>query len=223
MALPCWLLIWPSTEQSFGSVTGAWRSLVNRADFELKPTTSQSGFFCAPKGLACFSAQRARDHAPPARVETFRARPHRRIDRSTFTGIFSRDDPSTFEPAVPEALAQFERAWATASRAAPTTRARRAACSRKPVAATGPPGRPKARRTGLHIARGLGTGSDTSPRVPACPGFSRLRMRAGPIETRGRTPGGPVPSPGGASPVRRTQSRKGSYLPGVATRWRLLQ
>jgi pimeloyl-ACP methyl ester carboxylesterase len=43
-----------------------------------------------------------------ARVETFRASPHRRIDRSTFTGIFSRDDPSTFEPAVPEALAQFE-------------------------------------------------------------------------------------------------------------------
>ena len=25
MALRCWLLIWPSTEQSFGSVTGAWR------------------------------------------------------------------------------------------------------------------------------------------------------------------------------------------------------
>ena len=47
----------PSTEQSFGSVTGAWRILVNRADFELKPATSQSGFFCAPKGLACFSAQ----------------------------------------------------------------------------------------------------------------------------------------------------------------------
>ena len=34
-----------------------------------------------------------------ARVETFRASPHRRIDRSTFTGIFSRDDPSTLEPA----------------------------------------------------------------------------------------------------------------------------
>jgi pimeloyl-ACP methyl ester carboxylesterase len=43
-----------------------------------------------------------------ARVETFRASPYRRIDRSTFIGIFSRDDPSTFELAVPEALAQFE-------------------------------------------------------------------------------------------------------------------
>jgi pimeloyl-ACP methyl ester carboxylesterase len=43
-----------------------------------------------------------------ARVDTYRANPSRPIDRSTFIGIFSRDDPSTFEPAVPEALAKFE-------------------------------------------------------------------------------------------------------------------
>jgi pimeloyl-ACP methyl ester carboxylesterase len=43
-----------------------------------------------------------------ARADEYRANPHRKVDRSTFTGIFSRDDPSTFEPAVPEALAAFE-------------------------------------------------------------------------------------------------------------------
>jgi pimeloyl-ACP methyl ester carboxylesterase len=43
-----------------------------------------------------------------ARAETYRASPYRPIDRSTFIGIFSRDDPGTFEPAVPEALAAFE-------------------------------------------------------------------------------------------------------------------
>jgi hypothetical protein len=43
-----------------------------------------------------------------ARADEYRSNPHRKVDRSTFTGIFSRDDPSTFEPAVPEALASFE-------------------------------------------------------------------------------------------------------------------
>src|SRR5947209_5859883 len=35
-----------------------------------------------------------------AQVETYKTRPYRPIDRSTFVGIFSRDDPTTFEPAV---------------------------------------------------------------------------------------------------------------------------
>jgi pimeloyl-ACP methyl ester carboxylesterase len=43
-----------------------------------------------------------------ADVDTYRNNPSRRIDRSTFTAIFSRDDPSTFDSAVPEALAKYE-------------------------------------------------------------------------------------------------------------------
>lgn len=41
-------------------------------------------------------------------VETYKASPTRKLDRSTFLGIFSRDDPSTFEAAVPVALADYE-------------------------------------------------------------------------------------------------------------------
>jgi pimeloyl-ACP methyl ester carboxylesterase len=43
-----------------------------------------------------------------ANVETYKSKPYRSIDRSTFDGIFSRDDPSTFEPAVADALADYE-------------------------------------------------------------------------------------------------------------------
>lgn len=41
-------------------------------------------------------------------AETYRARPYRPMTRASFTGIFSRDDPSTFEPAMAEALADYE-------------------------------------------------------------------------------------------------------------------
>lgn len=41
-------------------------------------------------------------------VETYRARPYRPTNRDTYTAIFSRDDPSTFEPAMAAALADYE-------------------------------------------------------------------------------------------------------------------
>lgn len=41
-------------------------------------------------------------------VATYRANPHRPMTRAGFTAIFSRDDPSTFEPAVATALADYE-------------------------------------------------------------------------------------------------------------------
>ncbi|MFC0410696.1 alpha/beta hydrolase [Roseomonas elaeocarpi] len=39
---------------------------------------------------------------------TYRAQPYRPMNRDSFTGIFSRDDPSTFEPAMAQALADYE-------------------------------------------------------------------------------------------------------------------
>ena len=50
MALRCWLLIWPSTEQSFGSVTGAWRISVNRANLSSNPPHRNRDFFARRKG-----------------------------------------------------------------------------------------------------------------------------------------------------------------------------
>jgi alpha-beta hydrolase superfamily lysophospholipase len=41
-------------------------------------------------------------------VESYKANPNRKMDLSTFMGIFTRDDPSTFEPEVPKALADYE-------------------------------------------------------------------------------------------------------------------
>ena len=41
-------------------------------------------------------------------VENYKAKPNRPMDLSSFTGIFSRDDPSTFEPAMAQALADYE-------------------------------------------------------------------------------------------------------------------
>ena len=41
-------------------------------------------------------------------VETYRSRNYRPVNRATYTGIFSRDDPSTFEPAMATALADYE-------------------------------------------------------------------------------------------------------------------
>jgi pimeloyl-ACP methyl ester carboxylesterase len=41
-------------------------------------------------------------------VETYKAKPYRQTSRDTFMGIFSRDDPSTFEPAMANALADYE-------------------------------------------------------------------------------------------------------------------
>lgn len=38
----------------------------------------------------------------------YRAQPYRVMTRESFTGIFSRDDPSTFEPAVAQALGDVE-------------------------------------------------------------------------------------------------------------------
>lgn len=43
-----------------------------------------------------------------ADVATYRARPDRPVTRETYTGIFSRDDPSTFDPAMARALADYE-------------------------------------------------------------------------------------------------------------------
>jgi pimeloyl-ACP methyl ester carboxylesterase len=41
-------------------------------------------------------------------VETYKARSYRPMTRASFQAIFSRDDPTTFEPAVPDALADYE-------------------------------------------------------------------------------------------------------------------
>jgi pimeloyl-ACP methyl ester carboxylesterase len=41
-------------------------------------------------------------------VEAYKAKPYREMTRETFRGIFSRDDPSTFEPAMADALADYE-------------------------------------------------------------------------------------------------------------------
>jgi pimeloyl-ACP methyl ester carboxylesterase len=41
-------------------------------------------------------------------VESYKAKPYREMSRETFRGIFSRDDPSTFEPAMADALADYE-------------------------------------------------------------------------------------------------------------------
>ena len=41
-------------------------------------------------------------------VESYKAKPFRTMDLSTFTGIFSRDDPSTFDPDMAKALAAYE-------------------------------------------------------------------------------------------------------------------
>lgn len=43
-----------------------------------------------------------------ANVETYRRNTHRTADLAMFTNIFSRDDPSTVDPAVPKALAKYE-------------------------------------------------------------------------------------------------------------------
>ena len=44
-------------------------------------------------------------------VESYKASPNRKMDRAAFVAIFSRDDPSTFEAAVPQALADYELAF----------------------------------------------------------------------------------------------------------------
>lgn len=41
-------------------------------------------------------------------AETYRTRNYRPVNRDTYVGIFTRDDPSTFEAAVPAALADYE-------------------------------------------------------------------------------------------------------------------
>ncbi len=41
-------------------------------------------------------------------AENYRKNPFRTATRDTYTGIFSRDDPSTFEPAMASALADYE-------------------------------------------------------------------------------------------------------------------
>ena len=43
-----------------------------------------------------------------ANVGALRASPYRTADSALYSNIFSRDDPSTVEPAVPEALARYE-------------------------------------------------------------------------------------------------------------------
>ncbi len=43
-----------------------------------------------------------------AQVESYKAKPTREMTRDSFRRIFSRDDPSTFEPAMAEALADYE-------------------------------------------------------------------------------------------------------------------
>ncbi|NVO17803.1 MAG: alpha/beta hydrolase [Rhodoplanes sp.] len=50
-----------------------------------------------------------------AQVETYKASPVRKMTRDSFVGIFSRDDPSTFEAAVPAALADYELALGDAA------------------------------------------------------------------------------------------------------------
>jgi pimeloyl-ACP methyl ester carboxylesterase len=41
-------------------------------------------------------------------VENLKANPNREMELATFMGIFTRDDPTTFEKEVPEALAKYE-------------------------------------------------------------------------------------------------------------------
>ena len=41
-------------------------------------------------------------------VDSYRANPNRKMELATFMGIFTRDDPTTFEKEVPEALAAYE-------------------------------------------------------------------------------------------------------------------
>ncbi len=41
-------------------------------------------------------------------VENLKANPNRKMELATFMGIFTRDDPTTFEKEVPEALAKYE-------------------------------------------------------------------------------------------------------------------
>ena len=41
-------------------------------------------------------------------VESYKAKPFRTMELATFQGIFSRDDPSTFEPEMAQALADYE-------------------------------------------------------------------------------------------------------------------
>ena len=41
-------------------------------------------------------------------VESYKANPFRKMDLSTYVGIFTRDDPSTFEKEMPKALADYE-------------------------------------------------------------------------------------------------------------------
>lgn len=43
-----------------------------------------------------------------ANAANLRATPWRQATEATYVGIFSRDDPSTFDPAVPQALARYE-------------------------------------------------------------------------------------------------------------------
>lgn len=50
-----------------------------------------------------------------AQVATYKASPVRKMTRDSFVGIFSRDDPSTFEAAVPAALADYELALGDAA------------------------------------------------------------------------------------------------------------
>jgi pimeloyl-ACP methyl ester carboxylesterase len=41
-------------------------------------------------------------------VESYKKNTNRKMDLATFIGIFTRDDPTTFEPEVPKALAAYE-------------------------------------------------------------------------------------------------------------------
>ena len=43
-----------------------------------------------------------------AQAAMYRAAPHRPMTPDSFTGIFSRDDPATFEPAMAKALGDYE-------------------------------------------------------------------------------------------------------------------
>jgi len=41
-------------------------------------------------------------------ADSYKKNPNRKMDLATFMGIFTRDDPTTFEPEVPKALAAYE-------------------------------------------------------------------------------------------------------------------
>jgi pimeloyl-ACP methyl ester carboxylesterase len=41
-------------------------------------------------------------------VDSYKKNPNRKMELATFMGIFTRDDPTTFEPEVPKALAAYE-------------------------------------------------------------------------------------------------------------------